>query len=65
MLHSLLYIVVRVLQAARILIVDLLSERVPIEQASGVIIANAHRVTESSNIAFILRIVRQVRSCPN
>lgn len=44
---------------ARILIVDLLSERVPIEHATGIFVANAHRVSESSNIAFILRIVRQ------
>ena len=47
------------LVTARILIVDLLSERVPIEYATGILVSNAHRVTEVSNVAFILRIVRQ------
>ena len=47
-----------VLVTARILIVDLLSDRVPVQQATGVVVANAHRVTESS-IAFIMRIFRQ------
>ena len=44
---------------ARILVVDLLSDRVPIEQMTGVLVANAHRVSETSNIAFILRIIKQ------
>lgn len=44
---------------SRILIVDLLAERVPVEQVSGVLVANAHRVSETSNVAFILRIIKQ------
>jgi DNA excision repair protein ERCC-4 len=48
-----------VLVTARIFIVDLLCERVPIDQASGVIVTNAHRVSESSNVGFIMRIFRQ------
>ena len=47
------------LVTSRVLIVDLLCERVPIEQASGVIVCNAHKVSDGSNIAFILRILRQ------
>ena len=34
-----------------VLIVDLLCERVPIEQASGVIVCNSHKVSDGSNIA--------------
>ena len=44
---------------ARILVVDLLCDRVPVEHAAGVVVANAHRVTENSNVAFILRLFRQ------
>ena len=44
---------------SRILVVDLLSDRVPIEQTTGILVANAHRVSETSNVAFILRIVKQ------
>ena len=50
------------LVTARILIVDLLCDRVPIEQTTGFVVANAHRVTEGGNIAFILRIARQRNS---
>ena len=44
----------------RILVVDLLCERVPAAQVTGIIVANAHRVTEGGNLAFILRIFRQL-----
>lgn len=44
---------------ARILVVDMLCERLPIGCLSGVVVANAHRVSESSNIAFALRMYRQ------
>jgi len=47
------------LVTARIFVVDLLCNRVPTEQATGLIIANAHNVTEGSNLAFIVRIFRQ------
>jgi DNA excision repair protein ERCC-4 len=48
-----------VLVTARILVVDMLCDRVPIEQVTGVVVANSHRVTEGSNVAFIMRIFRQ------
>ena len=48
-----------ILVTARIFVVDLLCDRVPIEQATGIIVANAHRVSEGSNVAFIARIFRQ------
>ena len=44
----------------RILVVDLLCERMPAALATGVVVANAHRVTEGGNLAFILRIFRQL-----
>ena len=44
----------------RILVVDLLCERVPAALATGIVVANAHRVTEGGNLAFILRIFRQL-----
>lgn len=44
---------------ARILTVDMLCERVPIAQIGGLIVANAHRVSDVSNIGFILRMFRQ------
>ena len=44
----------------RILVVDLLCDRVPTAQATGIVVANAHRVTEGGNLAFILRIFRQL-----
>jgi hypothetical protein len=43
---------------SRILIVDLLNERVPLNQVSGIIVCNAHRVTETCAEAFILRLFR-------
>ena len=48
-----------VLVTSRILVVDLLCDRVPIEQATGIVVCNAHRVSEGSNVPFILRIIRQ------
>ena len=47
------------LVTSRILVVDMLSDRVPVEQLSGIVVANAHRVSESSNVAFIMRLYRQ------
>jgi DNA excision repair protein ERCC-4 len=45
---------------ARILTVDLLNKLISIDLIAGFIINNAHRVTESSPEAFILRIFRQI-----
>jgi DNA excision repair protein ERCC-4 len=47
------------LVTSRILILDFLNKRVPSELVSGFLVHNAHKVTETSNDAFILRIYRQ------
>eukprot|EP01134_Creolimax_fragrantissima_P002151 CFRG2151T1 len=44
---------------SRILVVDMLSGIVPIEHLSGIMVCNAHRVTEKSSEAFILRLYRE------
>jgi DNA excision repair protein ERCC-4 len=44
---------------SRILAVDLLTERVPAEKVTGIVVWDAHRVTETSSEAFILRLFRQ------
>ncbi|XP_056018962.1 DNA repair endonuclease XPF-like isoform X2 [Ostrea edulis] len=44
---------------SRILVVDLLTERVPVEHISGILVYKAHRIVESCQEAFILRLYRQ------
>jgi ERCC4-related helicase len=44
---------------SRILIVDLLSKRAPPHRTAGLVIADAHRVTENSVEAFVLRVFRE------
>ncbi|KAJ7544180.1 hypothetical protein O6H91_09G067800 [Diphasiastrum complanatum] len=43
---------------SRILIVDMLNERVPLQRVAGIIVNNAHRITESCAEAFIVRLYR-------
>ncbi|KAK3260678.1 hypothetical protein CYMTET_30377 [Cymbomonas tetramitiformis] len=43
----------------RILVVDLLSQRVPLRNTAGLIVANAHRITESCGEAFIARLLKE------
>ena len=43
---------------SRIFVVDLLMERLPASAISGIVVANAHRVTNLSTEAFILRLYR-------
>lgn len=43
----------------RILVVDLLRERIPIQLISGIIVLRAHQVIESCQEAFALRLYRQ------
>lgn len=43
----------------RILVVDLLKERIPIELITGIIILRAHQIVESCQEAFALRLYRQ------
>eukprot|EP00975_Prorocentrum_lima_P053060 11126401-Prorocentrum_lima.AAC.1 len=47
------------LVTTRILTVDMLCGRVPIERITGIIVANAHRVTDAANLGFVLRMYRQ------
>ncbi|KAJ8306066.1 hypothetical protein KUTeg_016611 [Tegillarca granosa] len=44
---------------SRILVVDFLTERVPVEHISGFLVYKAHRIVESCQEAFILRLFRQ------
>lgn len=48
-----------ILVTTQILVVDLLSHRVPTQQVTGLLVANAHRVHDRSNVAFAVRIFRQ------
>ena len=43
---------------SRILVMDLLTKRVPTDFVSGIVVCNAHRVSPSSSEAFILRLYR-------
>ncbi|KAG8363989.1 hypothetical protein BUALT_Bualt19G0079700 [Buddleja alternifolia] len=43
---------------ARILIVDLLAQRLPITSVAGIILLNAHSISDTSTEAFIVRILR-------
>lgn len=45
--------------SARILVVDLLTGRLPAELVTGVLVLRGHRITETSQEAFILRLLRQ------
>ncbi|KAF9585212.1 hypothetical protein BGW38_003400 [Lunasporangiospora selenospora] len=47
---------------SRILVMDLLTNRVPVHLVTGILVANAHRVTATSTEAFILRLFRQKNS---
>ncbi|XP_050309365.1 DNA repair endonuclease XPF [Anthonomus grandis grandis] len=44
---------------SRILVVDLLKKRLPIDKITGIIVLRAHRIFESCNEAFILKLYRQ------
>jgi hypothetical protein len=43
----------------RIIVVDLLTERLPLQQIAGLLILNAHRVTEQSGEGFAVRLLRE------
>lgn len=45
--------------STRILVVDLLKKRIPIELISGIIVLRAHQIIESCQEAFALRLYRQ------
>lgn len=42
----------------RILVVDLLSNRLPASRVAGVVVVNAHRVTDTSGEGFAVRLLR-------
>ncbi|KFK33029.1 hypothetical protein AALP_AA6G321200 [Arabis alpina] len=44
----------------RILIVDLLTQRIPVSSLAGIFILNAHSISETSTEAFIVRIVKSL-----
>ncbi|XP_066250841.1 DNA repair endonuclease XPF [Euwallacea similis] len=44
---------------SRILVVDLLKNRIPIDKITGIVVLRAHRIFESCNEAFILKLYRQ------
>lgn len=45
--------------SARILVVDLLKNRVPIESITGILVCRAHTILESCQEAFAVRLYRQ------
>ena len=44
---------------SRILVVDMLTDRIPIEYITGILVYNAHKIVDSCQEAFILRMFRQ------
>lgn len=44
---------------SRILVVDMLTDRVPIDLVSGILVYNAHKIIDSCQETFILRMFRQ------
>lgn len=48
-----------IFSSSRILVVDMLMERMPIELVTGILVFKAHKVIETSQEAFILRLYRQ------
>jgi DNA excision repair protein ERCC-4 len=50
---------------SRILVVDMLSDRIPIDLISGILVYNAHKIIDSCQEAFILRIFRQKNNVLN
>ncbi|KAI9232401.1 MAG: DNA repair protein [Podila humilis] len=47
---------------SRILVMDLLTGRIPVHLITGILVSNAHRVTATTTEAFILRLYRQGNS---
>lgn len=44
---------------SRILVVDMLTDRIPIEYITGILVYNAHKIIDSCQETFILRMFRQ------
>lgn len=45
--------------STRVLVVDMLKNRIPIDKVTGIIVLRAHNVLESCQEAFVLRLYRQ------
>jgi DNA excision repair protein ERCC-4 len=48
-----------IFSSSRILVVDMLMDRMPIDLVTGILVYKAHKVIETSQEAFILRLYRQ------
>lgn len=47
-----------IFSSSRILVVDMLMDRMPIELVTGILVYKAHHIIETSQEAFILRLYR-------
>eukprot|EP00026_Physarum_polycephalum_P002194 Phypoly_transcript_02199.p1 GENE.Phypoly_transcript_02199~~Phypoly_transcript_02199.p1 ORF type:complete len:903 (+),score=131.34 Phypoly_transcript_02199:173-2881(+) len=43
----------------RILVVDFLTKRIPVHLITGIVVANCHKITETSSESFVVRLYRQ------
>ena len=48
-----------IFSSSRILVVDMLMDRLPIDLVTGILVYKAHKVIETSQEAFIIRLYRQ------
>ena len=48
-----------IFSSSRILVVDLLMDRIPVDMITGILVFKAHKIIETSQEAFILRLFRQ------
>lgn len=48
-----------IFSSSRILVVDMLMDRMPVDLITGIMVFKAHKVIETSQEAFILRLYRQ------
>jgi DNA excision repair protein ERCC-4 len=44
---------------SRVLLTDMLTDRLPIHMVTGLLVVDAHKITENSNEAFIIRLFRE------
>lgn len=48
-----------IFSSSRILVVDMLMDRIPVDMVTGILVFKAHKIIETSQEAFILRLFRQ------
>lgn len=51
--------------STRILVLDMLKKKIPIEKITGIIILRAHKILESCQESFVLRLYRQNNKVSN